>query len=117
MVQDRGDGEGLSTMSTSGPSPVPDGTFQVTDPEEIADTLHEHQLLEGHPARKPHPTDRRATLVTLTEQGQAVDAAWQTEHHQGAGQLFGDVPAADLTTFVTTLDLVLDRLRQTYANP
>jgi len=44
-------GEGLSTMSTSGPLqvpplPVPDGELQVTDPEEIADTLHDLARLD-----------------------------------------------------------------------
>lgn len=65
----------------------------------------------GFVARKPHPTDRRATLVTLTEQGHGVASAWSAEHRKGAGQLFGDVPAADLATFVTILDRVLGRLR------
>lgn len=72
----------------------------------------------GFVARKPHPTDRRATLVTLTRHGQAVASGWSAEHRQGAGQLFGDISAADLATFVTVLDKVLARLRdQTTATP
>jgi DNA-binding MarR family transcriptional regulator len=72
----------------------------------------------GFVTRKPHPTDRRATLVTLTEQGHAVASAWSAEHREGAGQLFGDVSAADLAAFVTILDRVLERLRdQTTAAP
>lgn len=65
----------------------------------------------GFVTRKPHPTDRRATLVTLTQQGHAVASAWSAEHREGAGQLFGDVAAADLVTFVAILDRVLGRLR------
>ncbi|MGH3345308.1 MAG: MarR family winged helix-turn-helix transcriptional regulator [Carbonactinosporaceae bacterium] len=69
-------------------------------------------LLDGLQAaglarRGPHPTDRRATLVTLTEQGDAAAAAMHAGYRQGADRLFGDVPAADLTSFVTTLDHVL----------
>jgi DNA-binding MarR family transcriptional regulator len=70
----------------------------------------------GFVARKPHPTDRRAALVTLSEQGEAVAAAWQADHHLGAGRLFAGVSAADLANFVATLDLVLDRLRHNDAN-
>jgi DNA-binding MarR family transcriptional regulator len=63
-------------------------------------------------SRGPHPTDRRAVLVGLTEAGTGIVAALNTEHHEGAGYLFGDVPAADLASFVTTVDHVLARLRQ-----
>src|SRR5262245_10385932 len=38
----------------------------------LVDALQE----AGFVARKPHPTDRRATLVTLTEKGQDVASAW-----------------------------------------
>jgi DNA-binding MarR family transcriptional regulator len=65
----------------------------------------------GFVTREPHPTDRRATLVTLTQHGQVVASGWSAEHRQGAGQLFGDTSGADLATFVATLDKVLARLR------
>jgi DNA-binding MarR family transcriptional regulator len=67
---------------------------------------------DGLASRGPHPTDRRATLVSLTEQGTTTVAALQTEHQAGADFLFGDVPAADLTSFVNTADQVLARLRE-----
>ncbi len=67
---------------------------------------------DGLASRGPHPTDRRATLVSLTEQGTVTVAALRTEHQAGADFLFGDVPAAGLTTFVTTVDHVLARLRE-----
>jgi DNA-binding MarR family transcriptional regulator len=65
----------------------------------------------GFVTRNPHPTDRRATLVTLTDHGRAVASRWSAEHREGAGQLFGDVAAADLATFVSILDRVLARFR------
>lgn len=72
----------------------------------------------GFVTRTPHPADRRATLVTLTQEGHAVASAWSAEHREGAGQLFGDISAADLVTFVAVLDRVLERLRnQTTATP
>ncbi len=65
----------------------------------------------GFVTRTPHPTDRRATLVTLTDHGHAVASAWSAEHRQGAGQLFDDIAAADLATFAAVLGQVLGRLR------
>ena len=61
--------------------------------------------------RDPHPSDRRATLVRLTEQAAAAAAALHAEYQEGAAFLFADVPAADLSRFVSILDRVLARLR------
>ena len=64
----------------------------------------------GLAARGAHPTDRRATLVTLTDSGAAIAADWHAQYQQAAARLFGGVSDADLTTFVTVLDRVLGRL-------
>jgi DNA-binding MarR family transcriptional regulator len=65
----------------------------------------------GLVARQPHPTDRRATLVALTEQGQRAAMDWQAGY-QGVGTLlFADLDAGELARFVTTVDLLLQRLR------
>jgi len=72
---------------------------------------------QGWVARSPHPTDRRATLVTLTERGTAAAARMHTERQEGAGALFGDVPADDLKTFVAVIDQVLDRLGRPAPKP
>jgi DNA-binding MarR family transcriptional regulator len=67
---------------------------------------------QGWVARSPHPTDRRATLVTLTERGAAAAARMDTERQESAAALFGDVAADELATFVAVLDRVLDRIGQ-----
>lgn len=64
----------------------------------------------GYVNRGPHPSDRRATLVTLTQQGAAMAAAWHTERQQGTTALLGDIPRRQLAQFVSTLDTVLARL-------
>jgi DNA-binding MarR family transcriptional regulator len=68
---------------------------------------------QGWVTRSPHPTDRRATLVSLTEQGAAAAARMHAERQEAAAALFGDVPADELATFVAVLDQVLDRIGQT----
>jgi DNA-binding MarR family transcriptional regulator len=65
----------------------------------------------GLVGRGPHPTDRRATLVSLTEQSQAVTARMQAEYRKFAADLFRGVPAADLGAFVKVVDEALGRLR------
>ncbi len=58
----------------------------------------------GHVSREPHPTDRRATLVTPTAEGEAVIRALIDSHERLAHQLFGQVPDEQLAVFAATLD-------------
>ena len=66
----------------------------------------------GLVARGPHPTDRRATLVSLTDRGQAAAARMQAESQQFAAELFCDVSAAELAAFVRVVEHTLGRLRE-----
>ena len=59
--------------------------------------------------RAPHPTDRRALLVSLTEHGASVLADMERQHVALARSLFGGIP--DLEAFTAGLDHVLSRLR------
>lgn len=58
----------------------------------------------GHVTREPHPTDRRATLVTPTPFGEKTIEELRDSHGELATQLFGSVPRQRLATFVATLD-------------
>jgi DNA-binding MarR family transcriptional regulator len=61
--------------------------------------------------RDAHPTDRRATLVNLTEHGSTTVSAWSAEYDEFAATLFTDLTTPELTSFVTALNRVLARLR------
>jgi DNA-binding MarR family transcriptional regulator len=65
----------------------------------------------GFVARTLHPSDRRATLVTLTEHGTAVAQAMQTDEQRLARFLFADVPSEEVGEFAGMLDHVVARLR------
>ena len=65
---------------------------------------------DGFVTRGSHPTDRRATLVSLTEHGAAVMGAMAREHEALAARLFGDMP--DLDAFSAGLDHVLAQLKE-----
>lgn len=61
--------------------------------------------------REPHPSDRRATLVTFTAHGQDTAHALVEGHRQLARVLFEDMPAEALDGFHAGLVHVIARLR------
>lgn len=65
----------------------------------------------GFVRREPHPTDRRATLVHLTEQGSRTADELTSGQDEFARQLFARMPASTFAGLVTGLDAVLERLR------
>jgi DNA-binding MarR family transcriptional regulator len=65
----------------------------------------------GLVTREPHPNDRRATLVTLTDQGTETARQWYAGYQQLSEHLFGDLDATELADLVAALDRILQRLR------
>ena len=65
----------------------------------------------GFVTRQPHPSDRRATLVTFTDQGRAAAQALLDDHCRLARQLFAAMPADVFDSFDTGLLHVLAQLR------
>ncbi len=68
----------------------------------------------GFVERTAHPTDRRAIIVRLSEQGQSLIAGWGTDRDHGTAQVLGGIPAGELAIFSAVLDRVLAQLRATY---
>lgn len=71
----------------------------------------------GFVTRQPHPTDRRATLVTFTERGHTTAQALLDDHRRLARQLFAGLPGEVFDGFDTGLLHVLTRLRAALAAP
>ena len=71
----------------------------------------------GFVTREPHPTDRRATLVTFTPRGRATAQALVDGHRRLARELFEDLSVDVLDGFDTGLVHVIDRLRSLSAPP
>ncbi len=69
---------------------------------------------QGWVSRGPHPTDRRATLLSLTDAGQETAAWMATNRQRAAHALFGDLDPAVLAGFMTVADLLI---RQTSKAP
>lgn len=64
----------------------------------------------GFVARRRHPTDRRAVLVSLTTRGETLSAGWGTDRDDGTARLFAGTSSPDLATFAKVLDRVLAAL-------
>jgi DNA-binding MarR family transcriptional regulator len=69
----------------------------------------------GFVTREPHPSDRRATLVTFTARGHATARALRDGHVRLARQLFAGLPDDAFGSFDAGLLHVLTRLRDVLA--
>ena len=68
---------------------------------------------DGFLAREPHPSDRRATLVRLTDTGRET-AEWMTGARRAAAEeLLGDLEPAALAGFVAVADRLVGGLAPT----
>lgn len=65
----------------------------------------------GFVTREPSPADRRAVLVTFTDQGRAAAQELADSHRELARRLFADMPPEEFDVFDTGLDNVVTRLR------
>lgn len=73
----------------------------------LLDALQEDGLV----VREAHPTDRRATLVHLTDRGREVTAGFREGHDDLAAVLFADMPPGQLDDFTISLAQVIERLK------
>jgi DNA-binding MarR family transcriptional regulator len=64
----------------------------------------------GFVTREPHPTDRRANLVTFTDHGTRTVEAMERQQQQFVDLLFGEMPDERFRCFVDGLDDLLRRL-------
>lgn len=65
---------------------------------------------DGWVTRSPHPTDRRATIISLTPVAAATLARLSSSYQALARELLGDVPPADLARFREVIVTVEERL-------
>ena len=70
---------------------------------------------EGFARRVPHPTDRRATIIELTDTGRAVHHSVYAAHADRAGALFAALSTADRRHLSRILATLADALATTSA--
>jgi DNA-binding MarR family transcriptional regulator len=65
----------------------------------------------GFVSREPHPSDRRANLVTFTHRGtRVVESMERQQQQQFVGLLFGGIPDTQFRCLLNGLDGLLRRL-------
>jgi DNA-binding MarR family transcriptional regulator len=69
----------------------------------------------GYVERRPHPDDRRATLVTLTEPGVTIMTGMAAERRRVAADLTDGLDAPELDKLVQQLGAIADRLAEMVA--
>ena len=100
----------LWVLEKSGPSTQQHlaGALDVT-PRNVTGLVDALQST-GFVTREAHPTDRRATLVTLTPLGSATMSEMSRQHVGLAELLFADIRPGDLEAFTATLEIVIGRV-------
>lgn len=73
----------------------------------LVDALEADGLVE----RKPHPDDRRATLVRLSQTGEELAATLAQEQDGFAAYLFGELSAAELAAAKEVMKQLVNRVR------
>jgi len=94
----------LWVLGAAGPSTQQSLAAELSVSPRNVTGLVDGLVASGHVSREPHPTDRRAVLVTPTSLGEATIRELLTSHDDLARTLFADVPAERLALFVSTLD-------------
>lgn len=79
-------------------------------PRSVTD-LVDGLVASGMAERQPDPSDRRASLVILTQEGQAIVRGLKRQQRHFADALFGDLTDEELVTFSASMDRVLSTLR------
>ena len=65
----------------------------------------------GYVTRSPHPTDRRAIIVSLAASAHEMMRQMQRDHAALSADLLGAVDAADRDALVRGIDAIAGRLR------
>lgn len=67
---------------------------------------------EGLVARRPHPSDRRATLIELTEAGRSICRKRWDEHQAHGAELFADLSPDDQQHLLRIMGLLRGAIDQ-----
>ena len=102
----------LWVLRRTGPSPQRDLAAALGVTARTVTGLVDGLAAAGLVTREPHPSDRRATLVTLTAAGTDLVTTLEREQQELGQQLFGPMPRARFDGLVAGLDDVLARLHE-----
>ncbi len=70
---------------------------------------------DGYVVRKPHPDDRRATVIELTSDGEDAMERVHGLHQTRAAELFADLPDDDQRTLLRIMEALVDTVQSRVA--
>jgi DNA-binding MarR family transcriptional regulator len=79
----------------------------ATNVTALVDSLEKDGLV----IRQPHPTDRRATVIELSDKAKTERSLDCTEFKEQVATLFSDLSESECKTFVKTLEKLWRRLQ------
>jgi DNA-binding MarR family transcriptional regulator len=85
----------LQTLSDVSPARIGDLAERLHLASSTVSGLIAQMMSAGLVRRDTDPADRRAAVVTLTNEGRAQLAQWERLHEQRIGQAYHRLPAAD----------------------
>ncbi|MEM8851537.1 MAG: MarR family transcriptional regulator [Pseudomonadota bacterium] len=114
-AQGRGDARApriaaLSKLHDDGPMTMRDLALHLGVSPQAVTGLVDTLEAEGVVMRERHPTDRRKTVIRLSDHARDAVKAARTERAQALAALFNDVPKADRAAFARVVEALLDRL-------
>lgn len=74
----------------------------------LVDALEDEDLVR----RMPHPTDRRATVIEMTERGERTMDCVYDEHRAAVAELFESLDEEDRTELTRMLGVLRETLRR-----
>ncbi len=74
----------------------------------LVDSLEE----DGFVVRKPHPTDRRATVIELAAKAKSEMSLGCTEYKESVAELFADLSESECKEFAKTLEKLWHKLQK-----
>lgn len=102
----------LWELGMRGPSPQKDLAAALGVTPRAITSLVDGLVETGFVTRQPHPSDRRASLVTFTAKGKRVVSKLQRQQKEFAAALFGDLSGPQFTKIDSSLDYLLTRLQE-----
>lgn len=100
----------LSKLHDDGPVTMRDlATHLIVSPQAVTGLIDALEA-EGVVMRERHPTDRRKTVIRLSDHARDTVKTARTERMAGLAALFADIPKADRAAFARVTETLLDRL-------
>ena len=102
----------LGTLHCNGPQIMSDISDELGVTRRNVTALVDALEEEGLVKRMPHPSDRRATIIELTEKGAETTNNTYNDHRTGVAELFASLSEDEQQELIRVLGTLREALRQ-----